>query len=180
MMDSRIQYKREQESARLEKAKEKEIERRRIEKGKGRMKDNTSPLLTTGLATTSPRSLPNSSHLQPRVNEVGTTASFGFTAIRSTLSRYLTRHSLPTSISLESLSFRSLIDYFRRHALNDPIRLISVLFTLFALSSWLRSKAVLRGSGQKRVEGMRVQDLIKLGLSKTVSTLRMGTKATTL
>jgi hypothetical protein len=195
LIDSKIQRKKELELSKAEKSKEKERDRRRVEKGKGRSKGSTSPIAVSS----APLPAGATTNLNGEVTDVAqagivTTSSNGstFTSLRSTLSSYLTRTSTlstpittPATLNFSQLisSPSAIINYLRHHALTDPLRFVSLIFTLFAISSWLRSKLILRKSAATASKGSKligIKDMFKFGFSSIGQTIKMATKVTSL
>lgn len=197
MIDSKIQRKKELELNKAEKLKDKERDRRRVEKGKGRPKDSSSPVSVAAIPLPSVGTIQRHGDVS-KLNEGTMTTSSNdstFSSLRSTLSSYLGRPatvSVPKTVSVSSLNFSQLIsspsaimNYLRHHALTDPLRFVSLLFTLFAISSWLRSKLLMRGSATttRKASGSKlvgIKDMFKFGFSSLGQTIKMATKVTSL
>lgn len=190
------------EAIKVEKAKEKERDRRRVEKGKGRATSAVStspPTSTTALPRVGPP-LPSSKSKSDLVVVVPK-PTLSFSSLRSTFSAYLRRpSSSPVSSAiattppfytlLTSFSPSSLLSYIKHHATIDPIRFVSLLFTVFALSSWLRKRLLLggggggvtmrRGTNARTTDGTSLKSMVGFMAGRVGETIKMATKVTSL
>ncbi|KAM0748185.1 hypothetical protein T439DRAFT_349538 [Meredithblackwellia eburnea MCA 4105] len=112
----------------------------------------------------------------------------GFAALRSHLSTYLSRGNeqsqLPpttntpqTPRSWTSSLIHTLTNPQTGYA-GDPVKILTVVCFLFALTSWVRR--TLRTRRLQGKEGLGVTDAVRLVMGKVVETVKMGTRVTSL
>ncbi|GAA6064076.1 hypothetical protein JCM10212_002718 [Sporobolomyces blumeae] len=124
----------------------------------------------------------------------------GFAGLRSSISSYLAPRSATAGLSNTPRSSSSpppgnpltrFVSYLRYHYSSDPIRLVSIVCFLLALSTYLRRRFAfgfvskprsrLGVASKKRLAGgLGVRSGMGMVMGKVGETLRMGTKVTTL
>lgn len=187
---AKLQRQRDLDATRLDRQRDKD--RRRTDKGKSRARDEDDLPLANGHRSdgSSPGSSPGKRKPSPPSSSSSAASAAsaadlnpprapatGFAALRSHLSSYLVRTTPPASAP----PLRSLAASLRHHYATDPVRLLTVVCFVFALSSWVRRSLVARRArGEQGIGVASVAAAMRLAVSRVAETVRMGTRVTSL